>query len=119
MTDLLIALALHGAGDADGLTALEEGLLASGRYSRAMEVSLNTLFGRADARRAALNLGSAGFAPTISTATLAAVPLGRFQRLAVTARTPIRDFVTATGAVFKAGRGFYQLNKSEDVQVSR
>ena len=30
--------------------------------------------------------------------------------------TPINDFVRATGAVFKIGRGFYELTKPELVQ---
>lgn len=43
------------------------------------------------------------------------VPPGRFQRLDVDADVSIKDFVTSTGAVFKAGRGFYELSKPEDV----
>lgn len=41
---------------------------------------------------------------------------GRFQVLHVDARVPIKAFVEATGAVFRTGRGFYELTKSETVQ---
>lgn len=44
------------------------------------------------------------------------VPPHRFQRLGVEKRCSIRDFVEATGAEYKAGRGFYELTKTELVQ---
>jgi hypothetical protein len=40
----------------------------------------------------------------------------RFQVLHIDHDTAIKDFVLSTGAVFKIGRGFYELTKSETVQ---
>ncbi len=54
-------------------------------------------------------------------ADLEAVPVGRFQVLNVETDPDkkdisIRDFVNRTGAGYKAGKGFYELTKPEDVQ---
>jgi len=49
------------------------------------------------------------------TAHLPSASPGRFRCLRVIADMSIRDFVAASGAVFAAGRGFYELSKPEDV----
>lgn len=62
-----------------------------------------------------------GKAPVVSFAKvdLASVPAGRFQVLEVEKDAAIRDFVIASGAVFKKGRGFYQFMKKETVQENK
>lgn len=50
---------------------------------------------------------------------LYAVPPHRFQILHVDDRCVIRDFVNATGANYKAGRGFYEFQKSETIQARK
>lgn len=47
---------------------------------------------------------------------LEAVPVGRFQIMFVDKDQPIRDFVQENGLIFKKGRGFYQLTKTETIQ---
>lgn len=47
---------------------------------------------------------------------LEAVELGRFQVMQVDADQAIRDFVEDNGLIFKKGRGFYQLTKTETIQ---
>lgn len=47
------------------------------------------------------------------------VMLSRFQVLDVPSRIRINDFITARGSRYKAGRGFYQLVKSETVQAKK
>lgn len=47
---------------------------------------------------------------------LEAVDPSRFQLLTVDKECSIRDFVTSSGAVFKVGKGFYELTKTETIQ---
>lgn len=47
------------------------------------------------------------------------VPPGRFQRLRVDDNCAIKEFVVNTGIVFKVGKGFYELTKSEEVGVKK
>lgn len=44
------------------------------------------------------------------------VPAGRFQVIDVDEEMALRDFVTKNGIVFKMGRAFYELKKTEEVQ---
>lgn len=128
--DLLLALVFHATGDRPALEDHERNLLLRGRYSRGLEVAFNGLLGREDARRAALDPaepafggaggggGAAGGAGCRGAGVLGKrvpVPPGRFQRLDVDEDVSIKEFVVSTGAVFKAGRGFYELSKPEDV----
>lgn len=50
---------------------------------------------------------------------LEAVPPYRFQMLDVGNRVPIKEFVQSTGAIFKVGRGFYELTKPETIQEKK
>ena len=45
--------------------------------------------------------------------------LSKFQVLNVTENCVIKDFVELTGAKYKAGKGFYQLTKSELIQENK
>lgn len=47
------------------------------------------------------------------------VPDGRFQMLMVDKVQSIKDFILEQGATFKAGRGFYELTKSEKVGLNK
>jgi hypothetical protein len=47
---------------------------------------------------------------------LEAVPSGRFQVMNVDINQPIKQFVVDNGLIFKKGRGFYQLMKTETIQ---
>jgi hypothetical protein len=47
---------------------------------------------------------------------LVRVPMGRFQVLDVEEDTPIAEFVSDNGLLFKVGRGFYQFQKPVKVQ---
>lgn len=127
--DMLLALVFHARGDVPAIENHEKNLIARGRYNRGIEVAFNGLLKRDDARRAALmpdpdpysSTGAGagggwkrGAGPKIMDKRVP-VPAGRFQRLDVDENCSIRDFVTATGAVFQPGRGFYELSKPEDV----
>lgn len=101
---------------------LETELIAHGQYSRSLELVFNTLLQRPDERRAALPSASASASTSTSTAaSVVRIPVapGRFQRLSVTADTTIRDFVNATGARYKAGGGYYELTKAEEISAKR
>jgi len=133
--DMLLALVFYARGDAPALEGHERNLIAKGRYNRGIEVAFNGLLQRKDEGRAALvpepahdpyahagagaGAGGGGTKRAIQGPRImdkrVPVPAGRFQRLDVDADTSIREFVTATGAVFEAGRGFYELSKAEDV----
>ena len=106
--EMLMALLYHAAEDLEGLQVYEQRLVDSGMYNRNMEMTLNGLLGRAD-RGLAMN----------QVATASAVPPGRFQRLRVEDKVTIKNFVTAMGAVFRTGRGFYQLTKTETVSATK
>lgn len=111
--ELLVALLHHAEDNTAELVAHEERLISAGNYNRNMEVVFNTLLERPDAGRMAYA------APTAVPAALAAqrtpVPAGRFQRFNVPTDQSIKDFVATTGAIFKTGRGFYELSKTETV----
>lgn len=101
-------VALAYSGDADRLEGFEQEMIGEGRYNRNMEQTMNTLLGRADAGAMAGVHAAADV-----------VPPGRFQTLTVPSNMAIRAFVESTGAVFKAGCGFYQLTKPERVSEKK
>lgn len=107
--EMLMALLYHADDDLGGLQRYEQALRDAGTYNRNMEVALNGLLGRQDQRHAAAAVD----------ARAEPVPAGRFQRLHVPTKTAIKAFVTATGAAFKTGRGFYELTKSETVSAGK
>lgn len=114
---LLLATFYTATSERSLVEGLEAELQARGRYSRGLEVAFNTLLQRADAGRAAYP----GHAATGAGAGPARVPVapGRFQRLAVAAEMSIRDFVEDAGARYKAGGGYYELSKPEDISAKK
>lgn len=113
--ELLVALLYHAEDNTTELVAHEERLISAGNYNRNMEVAFNTLLARPDTGRMAyVATGTAAL-----TAQRTPVPAGRFQRFNVPADQSIKDFVATTGAIFKAGRGFYELSKPETVSAKK
>jgi hypothetical protein len=53
------------------------------------------------------------------TSALAPLPPGRFQAMPVPADCSIRSFVEGMGIRFRAGRGFYELTKTEEVSARK
>lgn len=109
---LIMAIALKQTGDA-AVEKFQVEMAEAGRMNRSMESALNTLLGKKTT-------------PTTSMfgkVDLNAVPPGRFQVLKVEAmdgkKIPIKAFVEQQGLAFKAGRGFYELTKSELVQGTK
>lgn len=120
--DMLLALVFYARGDAPAIEDHERQLMARGRYNRGIEVAFNALLQREDAQHAALGPQAqvqGQVQGQVQQAKRVPVPPGRFQRLEVDAPCSIRDFVTATGAVFEAGRGFYELTKPENVSAKK
>lgn len=126
IVDLLVAMFYHATEERPLLEGLERELEAAGRYNRGLEMAFNQMLRRPDAGRTAYAAAAAA-RPAAAAAAAHAVPgparvpvaPGRFQRLAVPADTTIKAFVEATGARFKAGGGFYELTKPEDVSAKK
>jgi hypothetical protein len=113
MPELLQGLFLHATGDTAGLAAHEQAMKNAGKFSRTMAATFDQLLGRAPAASCGASAGAGGGA---SGGALLPVAPGRFQRLDVgSAPISIKEFVLASGATFKPGRGFYELTKAEDV----
>jgi hypothetical protein len=89
----------------EGLFQWEGEVVRSGRMNRNMDEIFNILSGR--------RATSTRFHKPRD---LEAVPIGRFQIMYVDEDQTIRDFVEDNGLVFKKGRGFYQLTKTETIQ---
>ena len=121
MAELIIGVFLHAMDDVAGLEQHEEQMKKSSTYNKNMGQTFDKLLGRATTvdydleedvkpkHKPNSNI-PAGKGP---------VPTGRFQRLKVDAESSIKDFVTSTGAIFKAGRGFYELTKTEKVTSNK
>jgi len=110
ITQLLTAITYKQQGD-DKLQMYGQQLQENGELDRSLAYAMNLL----------LNAKSliGGIELSEDTRGLKAVPAWRFQMLHVDVDTPIKDFVNKTGAVFKIGRGFYELTKSETVQENK
>jgi hypothetical protein len=91
-----------------------EQLQTEGLFNRNIATMFNTLLGTSQYIPAGNNFSTTRY--TGDKSDLREVDPARFQVLHVDSDTPISDFVRATGATFKIGRGFYQLSKSETVQ---
>jgi hypothetical protein len=138
IVDMLLATFYCATGEAPLLARLEDDLIARGRYSRGLEVAFNGLMQRPDAGRAAYRgaevsgaagaggaggagggAGRSGRGAGAGGAGRVPVAPGRFQRLDVDADTSIKAFVEATGVRYKAGGGYYELSKPEDVSDAK
>ncbi len=105
ITDMVLAVAYKQAGD-EQLVAFEEEVVREKRMNKSLNSIFSTMLGRA-------------VKSVARTDGLVAVPSGRFQILDVDKDAVIRPFVESQGAMFKPGRGFYQLTKSELVQEKK
>lgn len=121
VNELIVALLYHATDDRSALEQHEDDLIAAGRYNRNMELAFNTLLQRDDERRAAMApAASSGSGTGTGTgASRVPVPAGRFQRFTIDENSSIKQFVETTGAVFKAGRGFFELSKAESVSQKK
>lgn len=131
IVDILLALIYRQQG-METVENFEKQLGVEKRYNRNMEIVFNHLLERPDANRmgytrptASRSKGrgrssnsSAGVNPVFSNLTaddLDSVPPTRFQVLNVRDTQSIKQFVQSTGATFQAGKGFYELSKSEKI----
>lgn len=101
------------------LVNFENNLIKDGEYNRNIEEIFNILMKREDQKKMVNhNLQKnivKGNVVLGDVSKLVPVDPNRFQILTVLADTDIKNFVTQTGAVFKTGRGFYELSKREEV----
>jgi len=90
-----------------------DSLQAEGLIDRSMANMLDQLLGAKDSR-----YGSAIVSSIVTTGVKGFEPVhpSRFQRLLVDSTMSIRDFVQYRGAVYKIGKGFYELTKREEIQ---
>jgi hypothetical protein len=120
MAELVLGIFHAASDDMDALRGHEADMARAGNRTRNMARAFATLRGEdiADAENAeeAENADpeqSAALGPDL--ASLRPVAPGRFQTMPVTTDCSIRDFVRGMGIVFRAGRGFYELSKPEEV----
>ncbi len=106
IVDTITAIVFSPQGP-DALIELEEQLISNNRYNRNMEQVFNNLLDREDQARY--------ITTSVTDSTLEEVHPARFQVLSVVNTGPIKAFVLATGIEFKAGRGFYELTKTESI----
>lgn len=108
---LLTAVAYKQQSD-DQVKQYADTLRDTGQLDRNMAHVFNLLLNAKDL------IGGIDLAPveTSDSDNLKPVSPYRFQMLHVDKETPIRDFVESTGAIFRTGRGFYELTKTETVQ---
>jgi hypothetical protein len=116
--EILMASLYCSTSERSQLEAHEQELIATGRYSRNLETTFNSMLQRPDAGRAAFT-GSASSSSSSTPGTLTPVAPGRFQRLDVTTEATIKQFVELTGARYKAGGGYYELSKKEDISTRK
>jgi hypothetical protein len=115
VTEMLIALAYHQADKQAGqerwVPQYEQEIEKSGRMTRALAEVFDSIQSRKGnkARRKQ-------YQKTSREKGLTPVQPGRFQALDVYMDGDIRSFVEDRGLQFRAGRGFYELTKSVQVQ---
>eukprot|EP00038_Savillea_parva_P024351 m.43740 g.43740 ORF g.43740 m.43740 type:complete len:468 (+) comp6445_c0_seq1:46-1449(+) len=104
ITDTMVILAYSQHGQRS-VARFEQELIDEGRYNRNLRQTVDTVLGR---QCTAKDMMAAD-----------AVPPGRFQTMRVTTEMSIRKFVEGSGAIFKQGRGFYQVTKRENVSAKK
>lgn len=103
VSDLIMAICYKQDGD-ESLSAFEQQLRSSGKMNYNLKTSIRRL------RNDAID-------EYVSSDGLMPVPDGRFQVLQVDKDQSIKEFIQEQGITFKTGRGFYELTKSEKVQL--
>ena len=130
IVDILLALIYKQQGK-ESIQDFEKQLGVEDRYNRNMEIVFNHLLERPDENKMGHSFpvpstkrntgggsGGGGANPVfsnLSASDLIQVPPTRFQILNVPTDQSIKQFVESTGATFKAGKGYYQLSKSEKI----
>lgn len=104
VVELVMAICYKQTGP-ENLSKWEKEVERSGHMSRNLDEAFRTLSER--------RTSSVRFRKSRD---LEAVPYGRFQLMKVDADQSIRDYVLSNGLIFKKGRGFYQLTKTETIQ---
>ena len=136
IVDILLALIYRQQGK-ESVQDFEKQLEVDNRYNRNMEIVFNHLLERTDEnkmghsfpappasrRSSSSRSGGGGSAnPVFSDLTaddLVAIPPTRFQILNVQADQSIKQFILNTGATFVAGKGYYELSKSEKISQKK
>jgi hypothetical protein len=137
MAELVLGIFHSASDDMEALRSHESELERTGRRTRNMTRAFATLRGdpepeaadpdeeemepgakRGRAGRSAA-AGAAALGASLASGPLVPVAPGRFQTMPVPRDCSIRAFVESMGIAFKAGRGFYELSKPEDVSARK
>lgn len=112
--ELVIAVA-YSQKDDDSLESFAEELKRKARMSRSMLSIFNTLSGKDLSQRLQLSFSD------ISQMSSDLVPVdpSRFQVMDVNSPQDIKSFATDNGCIFKIGKGFYELTKTEEIQPNK
>ncbi|GKX65338.1 vWA domain-containing protein [Inconstantimicrobium mannanitabidum] len=105
ITELIMAICYKQDGQ-DSLESFERELKLNGRMNYNIKTSIQKLSNLVIDEYASED----GLMPVIE---------GRFQLLKVDKDQSIKEFILEQGISFKAGRGFYELNKSEKVGLNK
>eukprot|EP00567_Pseudictyota_dubia_P011333 CAMPEP_0197440604 /NCGR_PEP_ID=MMETSP1175-20131217/7058_1 /TAXON_ID=1003142 /ORGANISM="Triceratium dubium, Strain CCMP147" /LENGTH=540 /DNA_ID=CAMNT_0042970739 /DNA_START=120 /DNA_END=1742 /DNA_ORIENTATION=- len=113
---LIEALLYHATGDITSLQEHETALEKAGTYNRHMELAFNTLLDREDVNKTGGSAAGGG-----SAGGRVPVPPGRFQSFIIEQDQQIKEFVIENVGedAFKAGGGFYELIKQENVSAKK
>lgn len=103
--DLIMAICYKQDGD-ESLNNFAKELKASGRLNYNIRSSIQ-------------KLSNLEIEEYVSSDGLNPVPDGRFQVLSVDKTGSIKEFILEQGITFKAGRGFYELTKTEKVGINK
>jgi hypothetical protein len=136
MAELISGIFLCGMDDTATLEQHEANIKSSGMYNRQMYLNISELLNRTPDEAVLSNMSNststtnstsrarsrANITPSRiidSSAVRVPVTQGRFQRLPVTDKISIKQFVSNSGAIFKPGRGFYEITKPETVSTKK
>lgn len=106
MSELVMGIFFAARNDTDSLADHEQSLIQRGMHNQHMANAFASLRGEDPATTATSGGPPHGLVP---------VSVGRFQVLPVAKDQSIKAFVQKSGAVFRMGRGFYQLSKPEKI----
>lgn len=113
--DILLAL-IYTEHSNEMAETFETELINNNKYNRNMEIVFNNLLNRTDENNMVQGGSSSN---TTSNIALENVSSSRFQILSVQNDISIKDFVILSGIVFKTGRGFYELSKTEKISYKK
>ena len=116
IVDIMISFVYKQYGS-EKLEEFENTMRNENRYNRNMEIVMNNLLNRDDKNE--MSFVNNTINSDVSAADLTEISATRFQVLTVMVDKSIKDFVNETGAIFKAGKGFYELTKAESVSPKK